>query len=315
MEPVINKDSLIEDIKRLGVLPGDLLYLKVSMRSMGTIQGGATTLIDALLHVLGKEGTIVTSSFVKVYPIRYLQRHKNQISDHHTLSYAGAVANEIKTYPQAKISRHPVQKFVAIGAKAEALLCDHDEHAYAYDVFRKMAEQKGKTLKIGDERKVKGVGTTHVAVGLLGLRQKRPKVGVRFVNKEGKLELFRLNWAGLCQNSFDSFSPLYKKITGAIKAEGSVGGADAKLTRMDLTLQLEMEILKQDPGFLLCDDPDCCDCRLTWEFSNGKPLQYFLRSLFRLKPANLKSFFKNYLCGSYQPHEIKKEDKAEEIKA
>lgn len=310
MEPVINKDSLIEDIKRLGVLPGDMLYLKVSMRSMGKIQGGAKTLIDALLHVLGEEGTIVTSSFVKVYPIRYLQRHKNQISDHHTLSYAGAVANEIKTYPQAKISLHPVQKFVAIGSKAEALLRDHDEHAYAYDVFRKMAEQKGKTLKIGDERKVKGVGTTHVAVGLLGLRQKRPRVGVRFINKEGKKELFQLNWAGLCQNSFDSFSPLYYKIPGAIEAEGSVGGADAKLTRMDLTLKLEMDILRQDTGFLLCDDPDCCDCRLTWEFSDGKPLQYFFRSLFRLKPANLRSFFKNYLWGSYQPNENKKQDHA-----
>jgi aminoglycoside N3'-acetyltransferase len=55
----LTKEDLVKDIRALGVKEGDLLHLKVSMKSIGDVEGGAKTLLDALLEVVGKEGTLI----------------------------------------------------------------------------------------------------------------------------------------------------------------------------------------------------------------------------------------------------------------
>lgn len=65
----INKDSLVKDLKAIGVKKGDLLHLKISMRSVGKLNGGANELLDAILESVGDDGTIVSDAFVNVYPL------------------------------------------------------------------------------------------------------------------------------------------------------------------------------------------------------------------------------------------------------
>ena len=50
---MITKNDLIRDLRQLGVVRGDTLNLKVSMKSIGDIDGGANTLIEALMEVVG----------------------------------------------------------------------------------------------------------------------------------------------------------------------------------------------------------------------------------------------------------------------
>ncbi|MEA3392387.1 MAG: AAC(3) family N-acetyltransferase, partial [Candidatus Marinimicrobia bacterium] len=209
-----NKETLIQDLLVLGVKEGDLLYIKASMRSLGRIEGGANAFIDAVLDVVGKEGTIVVSSFVKVKPLSYLKKHKEFVYNINSASYAGAVGNAIMKYPNVVLSSHPVQKFAAIGKLAEKLMGDHNEDSYAYDPLRVMSEIGGKGLIVGKD--VIGVGTTHVAMGLLGYRQKRPRVGVRYKNDKGEVKLFKLDWQGMCSDGFHVFFPEYDKVPGTI---------------------------------------------------------------------------------------------------
>ena len=56
----LTKQDLVRDLKHLGIGSGDLLNVKASIRSIGELDGGADTLIDALLEVVGSDGTIVT---------------------------------------------------------------------------------------------------------------------------------------------------------------------------------------------------------------------------------------------------------------
>ena len=55
----------IEDIKRLmkniGIQNGDVLEVHASLKSIGYILGGANALLDAILEIVGFEGTIVMS--------------------------------------------------------------------------------------------------------------------------------------------------------------------------------------------------------------------------------------------------------------
>lgn len=51
-------DTLVEDLGRLGVEPGDVLVVHSSLSSIGWVAGGAAGVVDALLRAVGAEGTI-----------------------------------------------------------------------------------------------------------------------------------------------------------------------------------------------------------------------------------------------------------------
>ena len=255
------KDKLITDLKNIGVKSGDTLNLKVSMRSMGNYR--AEDLIRACLKVVGERGTLVAESFVESYHISMLKEHE-VISGRWTPSYAGAFANAMIFYPGSVRSTHPLQKFTAVGFRAMDLTLNHTPDSYAYDVLKVMAETGGKNLSIGS--KVVGVGTTHVAIGMLGLKQVIPKEGIYY--DDGKL--FMRDWAGGCAEGFGNFIHYGNR--------GKIGNADSLLTDMRTTLNLELGTLKADPTYFMCGK--CINCRYSWEFSTGR-FKKILLPLFR----------------------------------
>jgi len=272
IEP-IDKQRLIEDLQALGIVQGELLYVKVSMSSIGYVVGGAKTLIDALLEVVGPAGTIITNSFIVSYPLPLSKKNAQKISDRYTSSYAGSFANAMVSHPNAVRSTHPIQCFVAIGADAKELMANHTPESYAYDVLKVLAQSAGgRHLKIGTDAKVVGVGTTHVAVDILGFHKNNPRLGVNYYDyKTKQIKTFERNWSGGCGVGFNNFIPLYRD-AGAIRSEGKVGNADSKITDMKQTLEIELKMLSREPGFFLCNQPTCRDCRLSWDFSTGSAL-------------------------------------------
>ena len=285
MNKVFSKDDLVGDFRALGVSEGDTLNIKASLGSIGNVDGGAHTVIEALLEVVGIEGTIVTDSFVTCYKLPLSSKHKEIISKNDTPSYAGAMANAMIKHPKSFRSKHPIQKFAAIGKRAEELMNNHTQNSYAYDVLRVMVETGGKNLKIGSDEKVYGIGTTHVAIGALGHRQKRRKSGVNYLSDDGKAKLFELNWSG-AGHGFNKFMPMYQQ-AGAILSQGYVGYAPAKITDMKKTYDVEVEILKSNPSFQLCDSKNCVECRLSWEFTDQSLLNFLKNNIADLSPKLL----------------------------
>ena len=269
----MKNNQLITDLKNIGVKSGDTLNLKVSMRSMGNFR--AEDFISSCLEVVGERGTLVVESFINSYHISTLKRQRrwyhiasytHLISTRYSLSYAGALANAMITYPKAVRSTHPIQKFTAIGFRAMDLTLDHTPDSYAYDVLKVMAETGGKNLSIGSN--VVGVGTTHVAIGMLGLKQVIPKTGIYYY--DGEVKLFMRDWVGGCAEGFGNFMHHGNR--------GKIGNADSLLTDMRETLDIELSILKVDPTYFMCGK--CIDCRYSWEFSTGR-FKKILLPLFR----------------------------------
>ncbi len=58
-ETPITKDSLKEDLLRLGIKPGSVLLVHSSLSQIGWVCGGAVAVIQALEEVLGDQGTLV----------------------------------------------------------------------------------------------------------------------------------------------------------------------------------------------------------------------------------------------------------------
>lgn len=295
----ITKEDLITDIQKAGIQSGDILNLKISLKSIGWVEGGADTVISAFLEVIGAEGTIVTDCFVNVKALKYLKKH-TYLTDDTTNSYAGAVANAMLKHPAVRRSKHPIQKFAIIGKYAADFADNHTADSYAYDVLRRMAGLGAKNIRLGDPNKVVGVGTTHVAIGLLKFQQKRLKYGVHYKSADNPKKLFLVNWAGGCVAGFNKLLPEYKKI-GAFLYEGKVGEAEIIVSDMAKTLEWELGEGVNKPDFFFCANPACIDCRLAWKFSTGNLLKVMWENL-KLKKFDYALYalilsFK----GKYQP--------------
>ena len=268
---MITKNDLLADLKELGISKGDILNVKMSYKSIGKVEGGIKTVIDALLEAVGPEGTIVTDSFVRSYlPMKMRLYPQKCLVKDHTKSYAGALANVLITYPEAKRSPHPIQKFVAIGKHADMVL-EHDVDCSPYSTLYKMAKMDAKNIRIGSIDKVVGVGTTHVAIDLLKWKQKSYPTGVTYLEK-GKIKRFYHDWPDACATAFNNLIPIHKKFGGILK-EGHLGEAEVIVSSMKRTLEIETTLGKQFPYFLKCQDPACLICRLQWKDSNGSLLK------------------------------------------
>jgi aminoglycoside 3-N-acetyltransferase len=276
--PPLSAADLRDQLRALGVRPGDLLAVKASLGSLGPVRGGPGALLDALLDAVGAEGTVVTLAFVESFPLPLSGEHARRVTDERTPSYAGALANAMVGHSRMHRSRHPIQKFAAVGRLARELMSEHTPASGAYDVLRRMAELGGKHLKLGPDERVPGFGTTHVAQNLLGFRQRLGRRGVMFRDETGRARLFEANWAGGCSRGFNNFIPLYEQ-RGAFLARGRVGDAEASITDMAKTLAIDLEVLSRDPRFFFCADPGCYSCRVSWDFSPRTPRWYAARYL------------------------------------
>ena len=54
-----NYEELIEQIKNMGIKPSDTVIIHSSMKSIGDVEGGADTVIDAFKDYLAEEGLLL----------------------------------------------------------------------------------------------------------------------------------------------------------------------------------------------------------------------------------------------------------------
>lgn len=298
---IITKEQLINDFKNLGIISGDILNLKISLKSIGFVEGGADTVIDALLEVVGEEGTLVTDSFVEPFPLILKFKNKNNISTGTTLSYAGAITNAIMKKPNVFRASHPIQRFAAIGKYAKKLTQEFTIDSPPYDFLKKMAEMNAKNIRVGGLDKVVGVGTTHIAICAHKLKQKQLPKGIYYKDKDDKIKLFKIDWADGCPVGFNNLIQRFRN-DGIILSEEKVGNSEAILTSMKDTLSFEMDLLSKEPGAFLCDDPTCHFCSFNWKASK----RTFFSALFSaVKRKEIKKAIKLIsvkLLGKSFPH-------------
>lgn len=58
-----NHDCLVQDLIELGVETGDILFVHSSFKSLGQVEGGAGTVVEALESAVGENGTVLMPSF------------------------------------------------------------------------------------------------------------------------------------------------------------------------------------------------------------------------------------------------------------
>lgn len=113
--------ALVKDLRTLGVQPGNTLMVHASLRSLGTESGGASAVVDDLLEVLGKDGTLLMPalSYATV-------NAQNPVFDvRNTPSCVGALAEYFRTRPGTMRSVHPTHSVCGVGRRSEEILSHH----------------------------------------------------------------------------------------------------------------------------------------------------------------------------------------------
>jgi len=296
----VNKEKLIDDFRKLGIKVGDILNLKISLKSIGNVEGGAETVIDALLDVVGPDGTLVADSFVEPFPVFLKFLYKDRISSDGSLSYAGAITNAIMKKHNVFRATHPIQRFAAVGKNAKELTENFTISSEPYGFLKKMSYMGAKNIRVGGLDKVVGVGTTHVAICDLDLKQLRIGKGIYFTDDKGQKRLYKANWANGCPIGFNNLIERFRN-DGKILAEGNVGNAECIITSMKETLEYEMDLLQKDPGAFLCDDPTCHFCSFTWKASKYSFFKACKESVRRMKLKGLLNLIAIRIFGKEYP--------------
>ncbi|MEV8428233.1 aminoglycoside N(3)-acetyltransferase [Streptomyces chartreusis] len=134
---------LTNDLRSLGLRPGDIILVHSSLRRVGPTERGAATVVEALRAAVGAEGTIVVPTFTAanslsspVYreltrgmtaqEIDAFQEAMPGFDPATTPSTGmGAVAELVRTTPGTRRSTHPQTSLAAWGPLAEAITRQH----------------------------------------------------------------------------------------------------------------------------------------------------------------------------------------------
>ncbi|MFI6602699.1 aminoglycoside N(3)-acetyltransferase [Nonomuraea sp. NPDC050536] len=134
--------DLAEDLRRLGLTEGRIVLLHASLASMGHIPGGAGTVVETILDVLGPSGTLVVSTStpensdtsrahlrrVSGLSVQDVLRFRARMAPFHLRISApstGRIADYVRTRPGSIRSAHPQTSFAATGPHAAHLMAGH----------------------------------------------------------------------------------------------------------------------------------------------------------------------------------------------
>ena len=133
--------SLRADLRALGAGPGDVLLMHSSYKSLGFVAGGPQAVVQALLDVLGPDGTLVvpTQDSQNTDPAEWSRppvppqwwepiRHEAPGFDPRLTPaspHMGRLAELVRTWPGARRSDHPQVSFAALGARAAEIVAGH----------------------------------------------------------------------------------------------------------------------------------------------------------------------------------------------
>jgi aminoglycoside 3-N-acetyltransferase len=134
--PQVTRETLVTDLRALGVPAGGALLVHCSFRRVGLVEGGPPTLLAALRETLGPAGTIVvpaqtannslTSPVYRAATAGMSEAERARFQDTMpgfdpgtTPSYGvGVLAEQVRSQPEALRSGHPQTSFAALGPAA-----------------------------------------------------------------------------------------------------------------------------------------------------------------------------------------------------
>lgn len=243
---------LADDLRRLGLAPGDVVLVHSSLSRLGNVAGGAEAVIDALLDAVGPGGTVL---FPTLTGSEALGPDNPPVIDLvGTPCWTGRIPETARQRPEARRSRHPTHSIASIGAAADRYASGHetgDSPCDARSPYHRLIEEGGKILLLGGVTQQSNT-TLHCLEEFAGVPyhlQVAPTDGV-VIDEHGVCHVVRnrLHRYGQERDFVKIEGPLHA--ADALRI-GPVGAAEARLMSADRLAAILLPILRDDPLYLL----------------------------------------------------------------
>ncbi len=225
------------ELRGLGLKQGDTVLLHSSLSSLGYVDGGAETVIDSFLSILGQEGTLVVPTFGAL----------------------GVITEALRARSESVSSIHPLASVAAIGGKATEICRDHwkAETAHAHQTpYTRIADLGGYVCLLGVDQDRNT--TLHAVEALLKLPYLNRTQEATFSTPEG--DVVTRSWPYFPGPHRD-FIGLDKRLRDeGIVRVGRIGDAVVRLMKSRELIDALLVDGKVDPAFVLCGNPNCADC-------------------------------------------------------
>ena len=241
----ITREQIAGALQAVGLQAGDIVFVHSSLSSMGYVEGGADTAVDAILDVLGPEGTLVVPTFT------FFHGHKTDpvFDPACDPSEMGRITEVTRTRPGAQRSCHLLHSVAVLGPRAAEITAVHGPSAWAADgPFWKLYELGARILLLG----VPYTRCTffHVVEQLVQVSYRHWSERKARVRQQDGSEhpLPTLTFSprpGFQGNDFNKFGLLLEE-RGLVRG-GAVGNAVARLFQCRDALEIGLAQYREDP--------------------------------------------------------------------
>jgi len=246
------KHDLMTDFTSLGLKSGDIVLLHSSLKSIGWVDGGADTVIDALLDVLGEEGTLLVPALTGKREDSPLNPPVFDVLN--SPCWTGTIPETLRKRQDARRSLHPTHSVSAVGAKKYEIAKGHEFSSSPCDdtsPYYKNAIMGGFILFIGVAQESNT--TIHMCEELAKvpyhLQKEITNMTVTGYSGEKIPVANRLHDWEKPETDFNKLDDLYR--ANAIMKLGKVGKATVRLVNTTNMLEFTVDLLKKKPLFLV----------------------------------------------------------------
>lgn len=246
----VTKEEIVYALKLGGIENGDVVLMHSAMSAIGHVEGGADTVIDAVLDAVGPDGTFAVSTMAFDHPFDV----------ENSPSTVGIISETHRKRPNSLRSLRPVHSINAIGAKAEELIRDHDlceTNCGVGSPYLKLREMGGKIILLGVDMNrnttLHAIEDIMDSVYLVNRTVPAPKYMEDYEHKTMVMKK-------LCpgHRNFLGFTADLRKADALI--EVCIGNAMVKIIDVRKMFALGEEMLTRDPLYFLCKNENCEHC-------------------------------------------------------
>lgn len=141
---MLTKAKMVNELRELGLQAGDVVLVHSSYKSLGEVEDGPQTVIDALLEVLTPEGTLIMPTF-------NFNFNKGEPWDvNNTPSHMGVLTEIARINPQARRVFHPFYSFAILGKLKDELTRVRYKDSYGTEsIFMRLRQLDARIMIIG----------------------------------------------------------------------------------------------------------------------------------------------------------------------
>lgn len=243
--------ELARGFTKLGVSADQQILLHSSLSSLGQVVGGADTVIDTLLNILGPEGTLLVPTLTGHEAIGHDADVVFDVAS--TPAWTGRIPETLRQRHTATRSLHPTHSVAAIGADADHLTRGHEDTLTPCGIgspyVRLASRPTGWILLLGVGHESNT--TLHAVEELAGVSYHLQSRPTRAVIRTASAEIVRTFWphAYGTPRRFSAIEPLL--VERHAQNTSVIGSGLARLVNAKALLDIGRALLQVDPEFFV----------------------------------------------------------------